>query len=145
MAQCAECRGDEREPAREHALYHGLHARVVLLLRAAVAPEDEDVGGIECGIAEALIKVIEPRGLHHEARHFLQMRCDGFAEEFFAVSLLLLRLLLIPDEDADVCGGCGDGDEEEKEQEGLHGEWMRGVRLERWCDCFGASLEVTFE
>ena len=129
LAQCAECRGDEREPAREHALYHGLHARVVLLLRAAVAPEDEDVGGIECGIAEALIKVIEPRGLHHEAGQFLQMRRDGFAEEFFAVSLLLLRLLLVPDEDADVFGGQGgsEGEEEEGEkQEGLHVEVMRG-------------------
>ena len=106
---------DERQPAREHALHHGLHARVVLLFHTAVAPEDEHVRGIECGVAESLLRIIEPCGLHHQTRQLLQVRRDGFAEEFFAVGLLLLRLLLVPDENADVLGGQG-GREGEKQE-----------------------------
>jgi len=52
-------------------------------------------------IAQALILIIKLRGLHQNAWLFFQMRGDGFAEELLAITLLLLRLLLVPDEDAE--------------------------------------------
>ena len=106
---------DERESVIEHALYHGLGARVVLLLHAAMTPDDECVGGIKRGVAQSLLGIIEPRRLHGKSRLFFQMRSEGFTGKFFTISLLLLGLLLVPYKDADVIrGACGGEGKEDK-------------------------------
>ena len=65
--------------------------------------------------------IIETHGLHGKAGLFLQMRGDGLAEELLSISLLLLRLLLVPDEHADVLCGYGGSEGEQEDTESFHG------------------------
>jgi hypothetical protein len=90
-----------------------------------MAPEDEHVRGIERCVAQPLIRIIETHGLHGKAGLFLQMRGDGLAEELLSISLLLLRLLLVPDENSDGFNGKDRANESTKEKgDEFHG-WKR--------------------
>ena len=65
-------------------------------------------------VLRIVLGVIETRGADAESRLLFQMRGDGLAQEQFAIRLLLLRLLLVPHEDADVGGRTGGGNRHEK-------------------------------
>jgi len=66
-----------------------------------MAPEDEDVSLIKGGIAESLVGIGESGGLDDEIFVLGEFGGERLAEELIPVTLGLLRLLFVPDEDAD--------------------------------------------
>jgi hypothetical protein len=86
-----------------------------------MAPEDEDVGLIERGVAESLIGIGEAGGLYLEILILRQFASERLAKELATIGLHLLGLLFVPDEDADRFGLGGEGEEGEKGEEKAHG------------------------
>jgi hypothetical protein len=87
-----------------------------------VTPEDQHIGLIERGIAEALVGIGETGGLDDEVFVLGELGGERFTEELFAVALGLLRLLFVPDEDADRLGIGRESEEGEKgEEKEAHG------------------------
>ena len=119
--------GDEAELAGLHALHDGFGTGVVLILHFAMTPEDQHVGLVERGVAEALVGIGQAGGLYLEILILRQFASERLAEELTAVGLHLLRLLLIPDQDADGLRFGREGEEGEEGEEKAHG-WAE----ERW-------------
>ena len=119
--------GDEAELAGLHSLDDCFDAGVVLILYLAMTPEDQHVGLVERGVAEALVGIGQAGGLYLEILILRQFASERLAEELTAVGLHLLGLLLIPDQDADGLRFGREGEEGEEGEEKAHG-WVE----ERW-------------
>jgi len=104
FAQCAECSAI-RKPAFQHTFYNSLHTRIVLLLHPPVAPENQHVGCIKYFFTKPLLLRVETRVLHQKPVFLLEVSRDGLAQKLVAVRLLLLRLLLVPNQYADGISG----------------------------------------
>ena len=91
---------DKRKLTFQDSSHHRLRTAVILFFHAAVTPEDERIGPIERRVAQALVWIVELGVFDDKPRLFFQAGRDRLAEKLRAVSLLLLRFLLVPDEHA---------------------------------------------
>ena len=66
-----------------------------------VSPPDDDIGCIQRGVVEALLERVKVRSPYSYAGLRGEMRGDGLPEKLVSISLFLLRLLFIPNQDAD--------------------------------------------
>ena len=135
--------GDEAELAGLHALHDGFGTGVVLILHFAMTPEDQHVGLVERGVAEALVGIGEASGLDLEIFILRDFSRERLAEELIAVALGLLGLLFVPDQDADGLrvGRQGkEGKEGEEKAHGVGGRKMEDVRG-RISKCKGAKVQ----
>ena len=78
------------------------------------------VRGSDRRIAQPLFRIVKPCGLYGKPGLFLQMRSNGCTEEKLALGLLLLRLLLVPNKNADVLGRNTAGHSEQENEESFH-------------------------